>query len=176
MNRKIALLAGVVMVLAACGRAPEPSATPSSAGSTDLPTSTATSASTALPSPPPPAGSPTSLAPPPVKSTARPPAPPPTTAQPPPAPPKPPDRWVLSSGDRRRLEQQTGASFKDFDLTLFWSDICPKHDVCVKAGFEVDASLGNEDVDCYVGRHVIPDPLFEGGTVTWVVNNPCDPA
>lgn len=83
---------------------------------------------------------------------------------------------MLSSGDRRRLEQLKSASFKNFDLTLFWSDICPKHDVCVAAGFEVDASLGNEDVDCFVGRHVIPDPLFEGGTVTWVVNNPCDPA
>jgi hypothetical protein len=83
---------------------------------------------------------------------------------------------VLGAADRRSLEQQTGQPFPDFQVDDFYRRICPAHDVCLKNDFQVDPAIGRQDEDCVVGSHVIPDPLFEGDTVTWVVNNPCDPA
>jgi hypothetical protein len=83
---------------------------------------------------------------------------------------------VLGSGDRRSIEQMTGQSFPDFQVDEFYRKICPAHDVCITNAFRVDPGLGQPDTDCLVGGHVVPDPLFEGGTVTWVVNNLCDPA
>lgn len=94
----------------------------------------------------------------------------------PPEPPKPPDRWVLGSADRRSLEQQIGTSFTNFSVDDFYRRVCPAHDVCVHNAFREEPSLGHADEDCWVGRNEIPDPLAEGGTVTWVVNNLCDPA
>ena len=185
MNRlmpTVAVLAGVAMVVAACGRAPEPSSSPSSyplatvptsaAGQNPLAPSTAPTSAGTLPT----SGASTRTTPTPVKTTAKQPVPPPpTSAKPAPPPPEPPDRWVLSAADRRSLEQQTGAPFTGFPLTDFYSRICPKHNVCIRTAFQVDAGLGHEDEDCWVDHNIIPDPLFEDGTVTWVVNNLCDP-
>jgi hypothetical protein len=185
MNRSIragAVLAVAIAVVIACGRAPEPSSVPPSSTSAVVPT-TATTAE-ALTAVPVPIGSGAvntgvNTAVPPTHThasattTARPPA---VTSKPPPPPPKPPDRWVLGAGDRRSLEQQTGQPFPDFHVDDFYRRICPGHAVCLENAFQVDPKLGEEDIDCLVGGHIIPDPLFEGGTVTWVVNNLCGPA
>ena len=82
---------------------------------------------------------------------------------------------MLSAADRRSLEQQTHAPFSGFPLDDFYKGLCPKHNVCIQAAFKVDATLGHPDDDCWVDHNIIPDPLYEGGTVTWVVNNLCDP-
>jgi hypothetical protein len=180
MNRVIPSVVLVLLVAAACGRAPEPSSAPPPSSTSAAAATTATSADALTAGPTPTAVSTTSntaavkptrtTAP--ATTTARPPA---VTSKPPP-PPKPPDRWVLGAADRRSLEQQTGQPFADFQVDDFYRRICPAHDVCLKNTFDVDPAIGRQDEDCVVGGHVIPDPLFEGGTVTWVVNNPCDPA
>jgi hypothetical protein len=187
MNRSIragAILAVATAVIVACGRAPEPGSAPLSSTSALVPT-TATTAEALTAAPVPSAstgvntGVNTAVRPThthaSVTTTARPPA---VTSNPPPPPPKPkpPDRWVLGAADRRSLEQQTGQPFPDFQVDDFYRRICPGHDVCLKNAFQVDPKLGEEDIDCLVKGHIIPDPLFEGGTVTWVVNNLCDPA
>jgi hypothetical protein len=181
MNRSIragAVLAVTAAVVVACGRAPEPGSAPLSSTSALVPTTATTaealtaapvaSASTAVNTGVRPTHTHAS-----GTTTARPPA---VTSNPPPPPPKPPDRWVLGAADRRSLEQQTGQPFPDFQVDDFYRRICPGHDVCLKNAFQVDPKLGEEDIDCLVKGHIIPDPLFEGGTVTWVVNNLCDPA
>ncbi|UOZ06611.1 hypothetical protein [Amycolatopsis sp. WQ 127309] len=83
---------------------------------------------------------------------------------------------MLGSADRRSLEQQIGTSFTNFSVDDFYRRVCPAHDVCVHNAFREEPGLGHADEDCWVGRNEIPDPLVEGGTVTWVVNNLCDPA
>lgn len=181
------LLAAAALAVA-CSRAPEPSSAPISAASAPLPgtaaattpgpagpaTTTTPAATTAISRQPgsnPPAPAQPSI---PVKSTTRSPG---TTSLPvpPPPPPKPPDRWVFSAADRRSIEQQTGAPFADFQVDGFYQRICPKHDVCLHNAFQVDAGLGHPDEDCWVDHNIVPDPLYEGGTITWVVNNPCGP-
>ncbi|MFI5588124.1 hypothetical protein ACIA5G_23935 [Amycolatopsis sp. NPDC051758] len=178
MNRVIPSVV-LVLVAAACGRAPEPGSAPLS--STSVAAATTATSADALTAGPTPTSVSTALSTTAVKptrttapatTTARPPA---VTSKPPP-PPKPPDRWVLGAADRRSLEQQTGQPFPDFQVDDFYRRICPAHDVCLKNAFQVDPGIGRQDEDCVVGDHLIPDPLFEGGTVTWVVNNPCDPA
>lgn len=171
MNRSIratatAALAAVVVV--ACGRAPEPRSAPlpETTVSTDETTASTSAAATGETGEPQPAHS--------HPATTRPapkPDPEPTTAAKP--KPKPPDRWVLSSADRRRFEERTHTSFVNIAADGLIRDVCPKHDACLKIAFRVDPSLGHEDEDCWIDRVLIPDPLHEGGAVTWVVNNPC---
>ncbi len=181
--RACGILVVVGAVLVSCGRAPEPSSAPLQATSPDAATTASTSAATTAE--PLTSGVPTAA----TETTAKPahthPAattskaavttPRKVTSEPPP-PPEPPNRWVLGAGDRRSLEQQTHTSFSDLTLDDFYRGLCPAHDVCIRAAFRADASLGHEDEDCWVDHNVIPDPLYEGGTVTWVVNNLCGPA
>ncbi|WP_328646787.1 hypothetical protein OHS58_00570 [Amycolatopsis sp. NBC_00348] len=180
--------AGVVLAVAAvlvvaCGRVPEPAAPSASGGSSS---GVVTSAASTLQAPSTSALGLTSSS----GTTSRSVAPLTTTprsskaadtttaavTEKPPEPPKPPDRWVLGSADRRSLEQQIGTSFTNFSVDDFYRRVCPAHDVCVHNAFREEPSLGHADEDCWVGRNEIPDPLAEGGTVTWVVNNLCDPA
>jgi hypothetical protein len=179
MNRVIPSSVLVLLVAAACGRAPEPSSAPPLSSTSAAAATTATSADalTAVPSTTAVSTASNTAAVKPTRTTA----PATTTARPPavtskPPPPKPPDRWVLGAADRRSLEQQTGQPFPDFQVDDFYRRICPAHDVCLKNDFQVDPAIGRQDEDCVVGSHIIPDPLFEGDTVTWVVNNRCDPA
>ena len=99
------------------------------------------------------------------------------TRQPPPKKrpprPKPPARWVLSPLDRPRIEERKGVPFDQVATDGFWQSVCPNGDVCVGTAFDYKPSLGHEDEDCWVGDIIVPDPLHERDTVTWVVNNPC---
>lgn len=183
MNRSIRA-AGVVAVAAgvvvACGRAPEPGSAPPAEssvrpdGTTETPDGTTASppeetsaAPTVTPQPTHSHPAPATTATPKAKPK---PAPKPTTS----VKPQPPDRWVLTSADRRRFEERTHTSFANIAADGLIRDVCPKHNACLGIAFRVDPGLGHEDEDCWIDRVVIPDPLSEGGTVTWVVNNPCD--
>ncbi|MEQ0558111.1 hypothetical protein ABJI51_03425 [Amycolatopsis sp. NEAU-NG30] len=181
MDRPFRMWTGLVAVsvtVVACGRAPEPSSAPVSPTSAALPATTPAPTSTAMtatPSAPvvipsPPDSTPKSSVT--QNSTTRAPEP---TSKPVPPPPKPPDRWVFSAADRRSIEQQTGASFTDFHVDEFYPLICPHKDVCLHNAFKIDPGLGHPDEDCWVDHNIVPDPLYEGGTITWVVNNPCGP-
>ncbi|RSD10696.1 hypothetical protein [Amycolatopsis eburnea] len=171
MNRSIratTVLAVAAAVVVACGRAPEP---PSAA----LPETTASAEETAE-SPTVETSEPQPTHSHPAATTRPAPKPrpnPPTTPKP---QPKPPDRWVLSSADRRSIEQRTHISFLSINAADSLRTYCPKHDACIKIAFDVDPGLGHEDEDCWIDHVVIPDPLHEGGTITWVVNNLCDSA
>ncbi len=178
MNRSIRA-AGIVAVAAgvvvACGRAPEPRSAPLAESSVAPDEATASPDETTAGPP----GSSAAAAPPATPQTHSHPAPATPKAKPAPkattpAKPQPPERWVLTSGDRRRFEERTKTSFTNIAADGLIRDVCPKHDDCLKIGFRVDPGLGHDDQDCWIGRVVIPDPLHEGGTVTWVVNNPCD--
>jgi len=98
------------------------------------------------------------------------------TRQPPakrPPRPKPPARWVLSPLDRISIEQRTGVSFDRATVEDFFRSVCPRGDVCVENKTEIDPSIGSQDEDCIVGRIDVPPTLYENGTVTWWINNPC---
>ncbi|WP_326959270.1 hypothetical protein [Amycolatopsis sp. NBC_01286] len=177
------VLAVTAVLVVACGRVPEPAAPSASDGGSS--SGVVTSAASTLQAPTTSALGLTSSS----GTTSRSVAPLTTTprsskaadtttavTEKPPEPPKPPDRWVLGSADRRSLEQQIGTSFTNFSVDDFYRRVCPAHDVCVHNAFREEPSLGHADEDCWVGRNEIPDPLAEGGTVTWVVNNLCDPA
>ena len=116
----------------------------------------------------------TDVVPPPATTTPPPKPPPRTTTKPPPPPPKAPDRWVLPAGLRGSIKQQTGIPFP-----LAWETIkgqlaeaCPGKKVCVGHALVVDSSTGTEG-DCKVvpGGISVPDPLHEGGKITFRVTN-----
>ncbi|MFS8102384.1 hypothetical protein LFM09_35190 [Lentzea alba] len=175
MNRRAylcLLAAGTLAVgtLTACGQPPSPG-TPRAELQAEVTTTTTTptTAQVATPAPPPP---PTTTTPPPPK-----PPPPRTTTKPPPPPPKPPDRWALPSGLRTSIEQRDEQQFPDIwaGMTDELANACPGKKLCVGYALVVDPSVVDER-NCFVPDKGIsvPDPLREGGKITFKVNNKTD--
>ncbi|MFJ5986698.1 hypothetical protein [Lentzea sp. NPDC092896] len=167
MNTRTVLCLLAAATLAACGQPPSPG-TAQPVPNTEVTTTSTTEATT------------TTDVPVPATTTNQPPKPPPpppprtTTTKPPPPPPKPPDRWVLPAGLRGSIEQQTGIPFP-----LSWNTIsgqlaeaCPGKKLCVGYTLVVDGSTDTEG-DCKVvrGGIKVPDPLHEGGKITFRITN-----
>lgn len=190
MNSRVCLIGIVVclQVIAACGRPPEAGlptgpTTQTTTRESDT-TTTSASASDVVPGGVPGATGPTSRA-----STTQPTGTahggthprtvptvtPPTRKSPTrkPPPPRRPARWVLSDIDRARTEEQTGISFSQDTIDLHWKGICPKGNVCIRTAVAIHPEIGFPEEDCFIGSNVVPRPLYEGGTVTWWINNPC---
>ncbi|MEU3646113.1 hypothetical protein AB0E59_22205 [Lentzea sp. NPDC034063] len=166
MNRRTVLCLLAAATLAACGQPPSPG-TAQPAPTTEVTTTSTTEATTT-----------TDVAPPATTTTTaqpKPPPPPPrTTTKPPPPPPKPPDRWVLPAGLRGSIEQQTGIPFPQSWNTISGqlAEACPGKKLCVGYTLVVDGSTDTEG-DCKVvrGGIKVPDPLHEGGKITFRITN-----
>ncbi|GGU86219.1 hypothetical protein [Lentzea flava] len=164
MNRRAQICLLAAATLAACG---QPAVTPRALPQDDITTktTTTTSASTTTPTtaeviitqPPPPPPRPT------TKTTVKP---------PPPPPPKP--RWVFPASLRGSIEQRTGQSFPSAwaSMQTELANVCPGKKVCVGFALVVDTST-NTPGDCIVVPKGIkvPDPLYEGGAITFRVTN-----
>ncbi|MFJ8958227.1 hypothetical protein ACIRG5_02505 [Lentzea sp. NPDC102401] len=169
MNRRTVICLLAAATLAACGRPPSPSS-PRPAPNTEVTTTSTTDVTTTTGAAPPPVTTTTTaqpkLPPPPPRTT--------TMTKPPPPPPKPPDRWVLPSGLRTSIEQQDGQFFPEvwarFEKDLVKS--CPHGAPCV-GPTKVIAPPGDDTRDCYIvdGGISVPDPLYEGGTITFRITN-----
>lgn len=169
MNRRTWTCLLAAAALASCGRTPSPvpqRAEP--AGITTTTTATATTTTTT-----------TSVVPVPIATTPspKPPPKPPrttTTTKPPPPPPRPPDRWVLPANLRGSIEQRGSQPFPGVwtGMQDELASACPGKKVCVGYTLVVDPSIVNEQ-DCFIGKGGIkvPDPLHEGGKITFRVNN-----
>jgi hypothetical protein len=175
MNRRTCACLLVAGTVAACGQPPAPTvpeAKPPAEVTTPA-TTTTTTTTVALPTttnpPPNPPPKPPPNPPPPPRTTT-------TTAKPkpPPPPPKPPDRWVLPAGLRGSIEQRASQPFPGVwaGMQDELAGACPTKTVCVGYTLVVDPSIVG-DSDCFVGLGGIsvPDPLYEGGKITFRVNN-----
>ncbi|MCX2947135.1 hypothetical protein [Lentzea sp. NEAU-D7] len=160
----------VAAALTACGqppppRAPQPEVTPTS--------TTAATTSTGVVAP---TTTSTTVLVVPTTRTNAPPKPPrtTTTTKPPPPPPKPPDRWVLPAGLRGSIEQQDEQFFPESwgRIQGQVAEACPGQVLCVGHALVVDPASGLTE-DCFVvpGGISVPDPLHEGGTITFRVTN-----
>ncbi|MET9229201.1 hypothetical protein [Lentzea sp. NPDC003310] len=97
-----------------------------------------------------------------------------TTTTAPPPPPKPPDRWVLPASLRGSIEQQDERFFPESwgQIQGQIAEVCPGQVLCVGHVLVVDPTSGLTD-DCFVvpGGISVPDPLHEGGRITFRVTN-----
>ena len=146
--------------LTACGQPPPPR-TPQPEG-----TSTSTSAAPTTTS--------TTEVVAPTTTTNAPPKPRRTTTTKPPPPPKPPDRWVLPAGLRGSIEQQDGQFFPESwgRIQGQIAEVCPGQTLCVGHTLVIDPTSELTD-DCFIvpGGISVPDPLHEGGTITFRITN-----
>ena len=168
MNHRTCICLLAAATLAACGQPTSPG-TPRAMPRAEVTTTATTSAPTTTSADPLPT---TTTSP----SHQPPPGPPrtTTTTKPPPPPPRKPDRWVLPSELRKSIEEQ------DFQqLAVSWPRIkgqvaekCPGGKPCVGAAIVTDPSIVSDE-DCFIGAGGIsvPDPLYEGGEITFRVNN-----
>ncbi|WP_236792832.1 hypothetical protein [Amycolatopsis sp. GM8] len=85
--------------------------------------------------------------------------------------------WVLPDPARKSIEEETHASYTNLQSVIKGSisGSCPNHTQCVNLAVRVGDPAEEPDVDCYVEKNVIPNPLREHGTITVVVNNLCGP-
>lgn len=163
MNHRACICLLAAATLAACGQPPYPG-TPRAMPRAEVTTTTSTEAST------------TTVEPPPTTTTTTPPPkpPPPTTIKPPPPKPKPPNRLVVTSELRGSIEQRTPNPLPDVwpGIQSDLNELCPDKVPCVGYVLTVDPSSTLEG-DCVIvgGGIKIPDPLFEGGKVSLLVNN-----
>jgi hypothetical protein len=83
----------------------------------------------------------------------------------------------LPGAQRTSIEEETHDSFIFLESAIQDSvrQGCPNGTLCVNIVPQVDDRIGRPDDDCYVDRNVIPNPLYEHGTITVMVNNLCDP-
>lgn len=164
MNHRIHICLLAAGLLTACGQPPSPS-TPRAVPQNEVTTTTTTTTTTTVVTPPP-------------TTTTPPPKPPPrtttkTTVKPPPPPPKPPTRLVVADDLRRSIESRlAGQPFSDVwaGMQTELNGLCPAKKPCVGYALVVDTST-EETEDCIVVGIKMPDPLYEGGKITFRVNN-----
>jgi hypothetical protein len=160
MNRRAQLCLLAAATLAACG---QPAVTPRALPQDDITitTTTPTTAEVIITQPPPPP-------PPPPRPTTK------TTVKPPPPPPPTKPRWVFPASLRGSIEQRTGLSFPSAwaSMQTELANACPGKKVCVGFALVVDSST-NTPGDCIIVPKGIkvPDPLYEGGAITFRVTN-----
>lgn len=166
MNHRLPVCLLTAATLAACGQPPSPG-TPRAVPRTEVTTTTTIAPTT------------TSADPVPTSPSHQPPPGPPrttttTTTKPPPPPPKPPDRWALPASLRGSIEQQTGLPFPGVweAVQTQLAEVCPGKVPCAGYTLVVDSSADPEG-DCVIVSNGIsvPDPLHEGGKITFRVNN-----
>lgn len=159
MNSRILLLLVSTATVAACARPTPPEAAPT-LGTSESHVHVSTSVD---------AFTDTSVA----EPTTKPPAPPPpprtttTTTTKPPPPPPPPERWALSNPNRVSASQVIGATLDSVDPFSLWAGFCPQQKLCVKIEYELLPGLDKAE-NGSITQVRIPDPLHEGGTVTYV--------
>jgi hypothetical protein len=91
-------------------------------------------------------------------------------------PPSPPP-WVLPGPARTSIEERIGAPFDGQRplIEALLRENCPQHDVCVQLVVRVSDPPVETGADCAIREVTMPDPLHEDDTITFKVDNPCDP-
>lgn len=164
MNRRTCICLLAAATLAACGQPPAPG-TPRAMPRAEVTTTTTTTTTEAPPPPPT------------TTTTTPPPIPRPTTTKAPVKPtptPVKPKRLVVTSELRGSIEQRTPNPFPGVwpGIQAELNKLCPGKAPCVGYALTVDPSSTREG-DCIIvsGGIKVPEPLYEGGKVSFRVNN-----
>jgi hypothetical protein len=164
MNRRTCICLLAAATLAACGQPPSPG-TPRAMPRAEVTTTSAIATTTSDPPPPPTTTTPPPKPPPPTTTKA--------TVKPTPTPVRP-KRLVLPSGLRGSIEQRTPNPFPGVwpGIQADLNKLCPGKVPCVGYTLVIDTSTEITG-DCVIVSEGIkvPDPLYEGGKVTFLVNN-----